>query len=411
MKDFHSSPPEGTGSIPRMNKHGSTDGLSIETLLIHVDRELNTTSAVAPPIYQTATFRSDSAQGFLERTAQPRHPEYYTRFGNPTLAQAERVLATLEGAEAAVVTSSGMAAATAAVLTFVERGSHVVAQANHYGGTTTLLRDLLPKFGVETTWVDQRDASAFEKAMRPATKVVLVETPSNPVMHLTDMAAVARIAKSRGAVTIADNTFATPINQRPLDFGIDIAFHSATKYFGGHSDLIAGTVMGSSALIERVWNTNVILGGSLAPFNAWLILRGLRTLALRVRQHNENALALAQFLARHPAVKAVNYPGLPSHPQHELARKQMKGFGGMLSFEPKGGGEAAKRFLDNVRLASLAASLGGTETLVVHAAANFGHYLTAEQAEKLAIGPGLVRVSVGLENVKDLIADFDRALG
>ncbi|MGZ7039707.1 MAG: trans-sulfuration enzyme family protein [Thermoanaerobaculia bacterium] len=394
-----------------MNKQTSAGDLSIETLLIHGDRDLNATSAVAPPIYQTATFRADSAAEFVEITGTSRHPEYYTRFGNPTLAQVERVLATLEGAEAAVVTSSGMAAVVASVLAFVEQGSHVVAQANHYGGTTTLLRDLLPKFGVETTWVDQRDVSAFEKAMRPSTKVVFVETPSNPVMFLTDMAAVARIARSRGAVTIADNTFATPLNQRPLDFGIDVVFHSATKYLGGHSDLIAGSVMGSAALIEKIWNTNVILGGSLAPFNAWLILRGLRTLALRVRQHNENALALAQFLAGHPSVKAVHYPGLPSHPQHELARAQMKGFGGMLSFEPKGGGEAAKRFLDRVTLASRAASLGGAETLVVHAAANFGHYFTAEQAEKLGIGPGLVRVSVGLENVKDLIADFDRALG
>lgn len=394
-----------------MNKHEPPDDLSIETLLIHIDRELNPTSAVAPPIFQTAMFRADSAEDFVERSGQSRHPEYYTRFGNPTLAQVERVLAALEGAEAALVTSSGMAAATAAVLAFVERGSHIVAQANHYGGTTSLLRDLLPRFGVETTWVDQRDASAFEKAMRPATKLVLVETPSNPVMHLTDLAAVARIAKSHGALTIADNTFATPLNQRPLDSGIDIVFHSATKYFGGHSDLIAGAVMGSSSLIEKVWNTNVILGGSLAPFNAWLVLRGLRTLSVRLRQHNENALALARFLEQHPAVKSVHYPGLPTHPQHELAKRQMKGFGGMLSFEPKGGYEAAQRFLNNVRLASRAASLGGAETLVVHAAANFGHYLTSEQAEKLAIGPGLVRVSVGLEGVKDVIADFDRALG
>ncbi|MGZ8829098.1 MAG: trans-sulfuration enzyme family protein [Thermoanaerobaculia bacterium] len=394
-----------------MSRNESLSDLAIETLLIHSDRELNHSSAVAPPIYQTATFRSDSAKDFTERTAQPRHPEYYTRFGNPTLAQTERVLAALENAEAALVTSSGMAAATAAVFAFVENGSHIVAQANHYGGTTTLLRDWLPKFGIETTFVDQRDTSAFEKAMRPETKLVLVESPCNPVMHLTDLQAVARIAKSRGAVTIADNTFATPLNQRPLDLGIDLVFHSGTKYFGGHSDLIAGAVMGSAALVEKVWNANVVLGGTLAPFNAWLMLRGLRTLSLRVRQHNENALALAHFLERHPAVKSVHYPGLPGHPQHELARKQMKGFGGMLSFEPKGGFDAATRFLDNVRLASRAASLGGAETLVVHAASNFGHYLTAEQAEKLSIGPALVRVSAGLEAVSDLIADFDRALG
>ncbi|HEY3052975.1 MAG TPA: aminotransferase class I/II-fold pyridoxal phosphate-dependent enzyme [Thermoanaerobaculia bacterium] len=385
--------------------------LSIETLLIHIDRELNPSSAVAPPIYQTSTFRSDSAQDFADRTAKPRHPEYYTRFGNPTLRQTERVLATLEGAEAALVTASGMAAATSAVLTFVERGSHIVAQANHYGGTTTLLRDFLPKFGVETTFVDQRQPSEFEKAMRPTTKLVLVESPSNPVMHLTDLKAVAGIAKAHGALTIADNTFAASLNQRPLDFGIDIVFHSATKYFGGHSDIIAGALMGSSALIEKIWNTSVILGGVLAPFNGWLLLRGLRTLPVRVRQQNENALALAKFLEQHRAVKAVHYPGLESHPQYELARRQMKGFGGMLGFEPKGGFDAARHFLDNVRLASRAASLGGAETLVVHAASNFGHYLTSEQAEKLAIGPGLVRVSVGLEAVNDLIADFDRALG
>jgi cystathionine beta-lyase/cystathionine gamma-synthase len=395
----------------RMSRNESLSDLAIETLLIHSDRDLNQSSAVAPPIYQTATFRSDSAKEFTERTAQSRHPEYYTRFGNPTLAQAERVLAALENAEAALVTSSGMAASTAAVFAFVQSGDHIVAQANHYGGTTTLLRDWLPKFGIETTYVDQRDTSAFERAMRPETKLVLVESPSNPVMHLTDLQGVAQIAKSRGAVTIADNTFGTPLNQRPLDLGIDLVFHSGTKYFGGHSDLIAGAVMGSAALVEKVWNANVVLGGTLAPFNAWLMLRGLRTLSLRVRQHNENALAIAQFLEKHPAVKSVHYPGLASHRQHELARKQMKGFGGMLSFEPKGGYDGATRFLDNVCLASRAASLGGAETLVVHAAANFGHYFTAEQAEKLEIGPGLVRVSVGLEGVNDLIADFDQALG
>ena len=383
---------------------------SIETLLIHADRELNKSSAVAPPLYQTSTFRSDSAQDFSDRMAQARHPQFYTRFGNPTLAQTERVLAVLEGAEAALVTASGMAAASSSVMALVQSGSHVVAQANHYGGTTTLLRDFLPKFGVETTWVDQRDTNAFAQAMRKNTKLVIVESPSNPVMHITDLAAVARIAKEHGALTIADNTFATPVNQRPIESGIDLVFHSATKYFGGHSDIIAGAVMGSRELIERIWNAQVILGASLAPFNGWLMLRGLRTLALRVRQHNENAMKLAQFLAQHRAVAAVHYPGLPSHPQHDLARKQMSGFGGMLSFEPKGGIDAARRFLDRVKLASRAASLGGTETLVVHAASNFGHYLTPEQAEKLAIGPGLIRVSVGLEGVEDLIADFDQAL-
>jgi methionine-gamma-lyase len=387
-----------------------SDDLSIETLLIHADRELNQSSAVAPPIYQTANFRADSAADFMERAEQGRHPEFYTRFGNPTLAQAERVLATLEGAEAALLSSSGMAAFTSTVLTIVESGSHVVAQTSHYGGTTSLLRDFLPKFGVQTTYVDQRDSAAFQKALRPNTKLVIVESPSNPVMRLTDLQAVARIAKAHGALTLADNTFATPLNQRPLEMGIDLVFHSATKYLSGHSDLIAGVVMGSTALIKRVWDAHVLVGTALSPMNAWLLLRGLRTLMVRVRQHNENALAVAQFLESHSAVRKVHYPGLPSHPQRDLALQQMKRFGGMLSFELKGGSAAAERFLNRLRLGSRAGSLGAVETLVVDAAANFRHYFKPEEADAVGIVPGLVRVSVGLEAAKDLIADFNQAL-
>jgi cystathionine beta-lyase/cystathionine gamma-synthase len=383
---------------------------AIETRLIHADRGLNPTAAVAPPIYQTATFRAESADDFGERASRPRHPEFYTRFGNPNRAQVERVLAELEGAESALVTASGMAAISTAVLTFVRQGDHVVAQSNHYGGTLTLLRDFLPKFGVEVTQVDQTDVAAFQSAIRPNTRLVIVESPSNPVMKITDLRAVAGLARQRGAMTIADNTFATPLNQRPLELGVDLVFHSATKYFGGHSDLIAGVIMGSSSLLEKAWNTSVILGAGLAPFDAWLLLRGVRTLALRVRQQNENALALARFLETQPAVRSVHYPGLNSHPQHALASRQMTGFGGMLSFELKGGYAAASSFLKNVRLASHAASLGGVETLVVSAAANFLHYMSAEEAERSGVSTGLVRVSVGIEAANDLIADFEQAL-
>ncbi|HYM59493.1 MAG TPA: aminotransferase class I/II-fold pyridoxal phosphate-dependent enzyme [Thermoanaerobaculia bacterium] len=382
----------------------------IETLLIHADRALNPSAAVAAPIYQTATFCADSAEDFAVRSSQPRHPEYYTRFGNPTQAQAESVLAVAEGAEAAVVTASGMAAMSSAVLAIVGQGDHVVAQENHYGGTLSLIRDFLPRFGVEMTQVDQTSVAAFAAAMRPNTKLVIVESPSNPVMKITDLQAVAAVAKERGALTIADNTFATPMNQRPLDLGIDLAVHSATKYFSGHSDVIAGVVMGSAALVEKVWNANVILGATLGPFDAWLLLRGMRTLSLRVAKQNANALVLAQFLERHPAVKVVNYPGLKSHPQHELASRQMSGFGGMLSFDLKGGYEAASRFLKQVRLPLQAASLGGVETLVVSAAANFRHYLTTEEAERIGLPLGLVRVSAGIEAADDLIADFEQAL-
>jgi methionine-gamma-lyase len=229
-------------------------------------------------------------------------------------------------------------------------------------------------------------------------------------MALTDLRAVAGIARERGILTAIDNTFASPLNQRPLELGIDLVFHSATKYLGGHSDVTAGAVLGSTALLEKVWAHHVIFGAVLGPIDAWLLLRGLRTLAVRVRQHNENALALARYLESHPAVQAVHFPGLPSHPQHELARRQMIGFGGMLSFQLKKGPEAADRLLDRLRLSSRAASLGGVESLAVEAATNFGHYLDAREAEQLGIVPGLLRVSPGLEGAVDLIADYEQAL-
>lgn len=383
---------------------------SIETQLIHADRNLNSTSAVVAPIYQTANFRAVSGEDFAQRAGEARHTEFYTRYGNPTLSQVESVLAKLEGTESALVTGSGMAAVSATVLTIVGKGDHVAAQTNHYGGTTNLLQKLLPRFGVDVTQVDQRDSSAFEKAVRPNTKLILVESPSNPVMTLTDLRAVAGIAKSCKITTLIDNTFATPLNQRPVDLGIDLVFHSATKYFGGHSDIIAGAVMGGKEWITKIWNTHVILGAALGPFDAWLMLRGLRTLALRIRQHNENAMALAEALEKHPAVKAVHYPGLKSHPQHDLAKRQMSRFGGMLGFEVKGGYDAADRFLSRLRLASRAASLGGVETLAVHPASNFLHYMTLEEAAKIGIAPGLLRISVGLEGKDDLVADFNQAL-
>jgi len=384
---------------------------SVETRLIHTDRDLNSTSSVAVPIYQTATFRGDSARDFATRASQPRHPEFYTRYGNPNLQQVESVLASLEGSEAALVTASGMGAVSATVLALLNKGDHIVAQENHYGGTLNLLRSFLPRFGVEVTQVDQRDTAQFQAAIRSNTKLILVETPANPLMTVTDLRAVAAIAKGHGITTLIDNTFATPINQRPLDLGIDLSFHSATKYFGGHSDLIAGAVMGSAESITKIWNTHVLLGAALGPFDAWLVLRGLRTLALRVRQHNENAMALAECLEGHKAVTVVHYPGLKSHPQHGIARSQMSGFGGMLSFEIKGGYEAADKFLSRLRLASRAASLGGVETLAVHPASNFLHYMTLEEAAKIGIAPGLLRISVGLEGKDDLIADFEQALG
>lgn len=397
-----------------MSKHSNSNerikSSELETLLIHADREYNQTAAVVPPIYQTANFYGTSPDDFLERSSRPRHPEFYTRYRNPNFAQVETVLAALEGGEEAMLVGSGMGAVSVAVLSLIEHGTHLVAQTNHYGGTLNLLRDLLPRFGVQVTQVDQREPDAFEKAMRPNTKVVLLESPSNPSLRLTDLRAVANIAKSQGALTVIDNTFASPLNQRPLDHGIDVVVHSATKYFGGHSDLIAGAVISGTALIERIWNTQVILGAALGPFDAWLILRGLRTLSLRVKRHNENALALGQFLGNHRAVARVNYPGLKSHPQHDLACRQMTGFGGILSFEVNGGYDRAKTVLSKLHLPRIAASVGGVESLAVLAAANFSHYISADEAEQTGISAGLIRVSVGVEAINDIIADFDQAL-
>jgi methionine-gamma-lyase len=381
-----------------------------DTVVIHTDRKLNGSKAVSPPIYQTATFRADSNEEFAQMALEPRHDQFYTRYGNPTLTQAGSIVAALEGAETALLTASGMGAMSTSVLALVSAGDHVVAQQNHYAGTTSLLRDLLPRYGVEVTFVDQTDAAEFEKALKPHTKLLIVETPSNPLMRLTDLRAIARLARPRGILTLADNTFATPINQRPLELGIDLVMHSGTKYMGGHSDLSAGVVAGSASLLDKIWNTSLVLGSVLGPFDAWLLLRGLRTLPVRVERHNRTAMSVASFLEAHAKVERVYYPGLESHPQHELARSQMSGFTGILSFELKGGLSAAKRLVTGVRLASYAASVGGAESLIVCPALMLAHQMSEEQFARVGVLPGLVRLSVGLENERDLISDLEQAL-
>jgi methionine-gamma-lyase len=268
----------------------------------------------------------------------------------------------------------------------------------------------MPRFGVEATFVDQRDPDAFERAIRPSTRLLLLETPSNPLMQVTDLAAVSEIARARGITTVVDNTFATPINQRPLEHGADLVVHSATKFLGGHSDLLAGAIAGREELVDRVWETSIVLGAALGPFDAWLLLRGLRTLAIRVERHNRNATAVARFLEGHPAVERVYYAALASHPQHELAARQMSGFGGVVSFEVRGGFEAAQSVVASARIARRAASLGGVESLVVHPASMWAKSYTSEQLEAAGIRPGLVRMSVGLEGERDLLDDLARAL-
>ena len=382
----------------------------MQTRAVHASREANPSEAISPPIYQTTTFSAETAEAFAELALATRPTEFYTRYGNPNHEMVEVTLASLEGGESALVTSSGMAAIFAVIAGTLTQGDHVVAQRNHYAGTMALLRDLLPRWGIEVTLVEQTDPAAFAAAIRPTTRLLYVETPVNPLMEITDLRAIVALGQAHGVTTVCDNTFATPINQRPLALGIDAVVHSATKYIGGHHDATAGAVVGSRAFIERVWKFALIAGSTLSPFDAWLLLRGLRTLGLRVERHNRNALALATALASHPAVERVHYPGLPSHPQHALASSQMDGFTGMLSVELHGGAPAAERLIASLRLATRAASLGGFETLVVHPASMWSLQLSPEVRAASGIHDGLVRISVGLEDEADLLADFAQAL-
>jgi cystathionine beta-lyase/cystathionine gamma-synthase len=382
----------------------------LQTRLTHGGKEWNQTRAISPPIWMTTTFTADSSEEFAVVAGSARPAEFYTRYGNPTHKEVETILAALEGGEAALLTSSGMGAVFAAVMSVVERGDHVVAQRNLYPGVAALFSEVAPRFGVEVTYVDQTRPEEFVAALRRETRLVYMETPTNPLMRLTDLAAVTSHARERRILTIVDNTFATPVNQRPLEHGCDVVVHSATKYLGGHHDLTAGCLIGTREFVERAWRFAIVAGATLSPFDSWLLLRGLRTLGLRVERQNASTLALARFLETHPRVERVYYPGLDSHPQRELARRQMSGFTGMLSLEVRGGYEAADRFIKRLKLATYAASLGGFETLVVHPAAMWSLQLSPAQRAEMGVAENLVRVSVGLEDERDLIADFARAL-
>ncbi len=380
----------------------------LQTRLLHATRELPANTAMVPPIYQTSTFMLPTPEDGAALAGEIAPTTLYTRCGSPNCSDVEALLAVLEGSEAALAVGSGMAAVTVAVLSNLQAGDHVVAQQTHYSDTLTLLRHTLPGFGIEVTQVPQGDTAAFAAAMRPNTRIVYMETPSNPTMELTDLRAVAAIAHASGALAICDNTFASSYNQRPLDLGCDMVVHSATKYLNGHSDVVAGAIMGSRSQIDTAWRYLRVHGAILHPFDAWLLRRGLQTYPLRMRIHNANGMQVARFLEEHPAVARVHYPGLVSHPQHALARQQMPGgFGGMVVFEMKGGYHAAYTVIRNTRLCTLAVSLGGMETLITHPASMiFAKVAPANMSE----GSGLIRLSVGVENAEDIIADLDAAL-
>lgn len=383
----------------------------LQTRLIHTAREANPTPGVSPAIFQTSTFKLATPEEGADLASQVAPATFYTRYGHPNSKQAEAIIADLEGAEAALAVGSGMAAITIAIMSNVRAGDHVVAQQTHYTSALSLLAHTLPRYGVEVTLVDQRDTQAFERAVRPNTKVVYTESPTNPTLDLTDLRATAEIAHAAGALAITDNTFASSYNQRPLELGYDLVIHSATKYLNGHADVTAGAIAGSKELITEAWEYLRVYGPVLHPFEAWLLRRGLQTYGLRMAVHNRNAMQVARFLHEHPAVERAYYPGLPSHPQHELAKSQMRGgFGGMLSFEVKGGYDAAYRVIGRTEVCVLAVSLGGIETLITHPASMVHVHQTDEERSTAGISPSLIRLSVGIEEPEDIMEDLDRAL-
>lgn len=383
----------------------------MQTRLIHGAEAADPTPGVSPPIYQTSTFRLATPEEGAELAAQVAPATYYTRYGNPNTKQVEALLAGLEGAAAALAVGSGMAAITTALLSNLRAGDHVVAQNTHYTSTLSFLAQVLPRYGVEVTQVDQTDTGAFRRAIRPNTRVVYTETPTNPTMDLTDLSATAEIAHEAGALAITDNTFASSYNQRPLELGYDLVIHAATKYLGGHSDLTAGVILGPRQLIDLAWEHARVHGPVLHPFEAWLLQRALKTYGLRMEQHNRNALIVARFLEDHPAVERVHYPGLESHPQYELSKKQMVGgFGGMLSFKLKGGYDAAYRLIRRTEVCVPAVSLGDVETLITHPASLVYPHNTDEERRSAGVSPGLVRLSVGAEDPEDITEDLDAAL-
>jgi methionine-gamma-lyase len=385
----------------------------IHTTAIHAGESPDpATGALVPPVHLATTYHLGTAENSAAIFAGEKDAFVYTRWGNPTVAAFERKAAALEHAEAAVATASGMAAIASAMLTTLKAGDHIVSATAIYPSTYHLMVTQLASLGIGTTFVDAADPASVERAFTPATKIVYLESPGNPLLTLCDLEAIAGIARRAGVATICDNTFASPVNQRPLELGIDTVVHSATKYFCGHGDAVGGLVLGRAAFIDRCLTEPLrYYGGIMAPFTAYLMLRGTITMPLRVERHNANALRLAAWLEAHPAVARVSYPGLPSHPQHALAKRQMVGgFGGIVCFELKGGVEAGARLMNAVRLCSLAVSLGDARTLITHPASTTHSVVSREARLAQGVTDGLVRLSVGLEDVEDLMADLDAGL-
>ena len=390
-----------------------TKKCGLGTTAIHAGTLKNLYGTLAMPIYQTSTFIFDSAEQGGRRFALEEAGYIYTRLGNPTTTVLENKIAALEEGEAAVATSSGMGAISSTLWTVLKAGDHVVTDKTLYGCTFALMCHGLTRFGIEVTFVDTSNLDEVKNAMKENTRVVYLETPANPNLKIVDLEALSKLAHTNpNTLVIVDNTFATPYMQKPLKLGADIVVHSVTKYINGHGDVIAGLVITNKELADQIRFVGLkdMTGGVLGPQDAYYIIRGMKTFDIRMERHCKNAKKVVEFLNKHPKIERVYYPGLETHPGHEIAKKQMKDFGAMISFELKGGFEAGKTLLNNLKLCSLAVSLGDTETLIQHPASMTHSPYTKEEREAAGITDGLVRLSVGLENIEDIIADLEQGL-
>jgi len=382
-----------------------------ETVAVRAGSEHSQFHEHSEALFLTSSFTFDSAQQAAKRFIGEEQGNIYSRFTNPTVTMFEQRLAALEGAEQCVATASGMAAILSTCMGLLQAGDHLVASQSIFGSTVNMFNNVFKKFGVETTFVSATDPAQWQAAARPNTKLFFLETPSNPLTEISDIAAIAAFAKQCGALLAVDNCFCTPILQRPLEFGADIIIHSATKYIDGQGRVLGGAVLGSKKLMEPVYSFLRTAGPTMSAFNAWVFLKGLETLKLRMDAHSANALQLAQWLEKQPNVARVLYPGLPSHPQHALAMKQQKTGGGIVAFDVKGGRDAAWRVIDNTRMLSITANLGDTKTTITHPATTTHARISPEARAAAGISDGLIRIAVGLEAVVDIQNDLARGLG
>ena len=385
--------------------------IGFNTKLIHSGEIDDQFRSATVPIYQTSTFSFANAEEGARCFAGESDGYMYTRIGNPTINALERQIAILENGHGGIAVSSGMAAATTIYLALMSQGDHIVSTDAIYGPARNIMEKQFSRFGFQSTYLNTTDASKIREAIRPNTRILYIETPANPTMDITDLKACADIAHEKGLLLVVDNTFCSPYLQNPLDLGADIVFHSMTKFINGHADIVAGIIIAKEKQVyEKLRNMMVLVGCNMDPHQAYMVLRGLKTLGIRIDKAQQNALQVARFLEAHPKVAWIKYPGLPSHPQYDVAKKQMRGDGSMISFGLKGGFDAAKKMLDRVELALLAVSLGGVETLIQHPASMTHAKVPAEDKQKAGITDDLIRLAIGIEDVEDIINDLKKGL-